>query len=150
VLINIKRGVLRTEDSLGFLEKRVDLGVVAQPQVTPASVKPPLQVVSPNKKNVMLRKLLAKKIVVVKREAANLPVADLRKLIELEMSSKNRKSLVPFLSELYSTHTDQVVSKLESLGKNSEKNELTAQTFLDDLHDVIESEKIEVEVPLSD
>ena len=39
---------------------------------------------------------------------------------------------------------------LKNIEDNSEKQGLTAQTFLDDLPDVVESEGKEVEIPLSD
>ena len=155
ILLNIRRGVLCTTDTLGVLEKRAEVVEAVQsvnPAIAPASATPTptSSNLSPKKKAIALKKLLAKKIPVVKKEASELSVSDLRELIEIEKSGKNRKSLVPFLSQLYSTHVDQVATKLESLEKNSEKNELTAQTFLDDLPDVIESDKVEVEVPLSD
>ena len=141
VLFNVRMGILSTEFDLSLLEKR--LGLKAEVKAIPKKTES-------TKKDTDLKKLLAKKIGVVKKEASELAVSDLRKLIDLEQSGKNRKSLVPFLSEMYSLHADQVASKLESLEKNSEKDELTAQSFLDDLPDVIESDSIEVDVPLSD
>ena len=96
----------------------------------------------------MLKKILAKKIKVIKSEAANLSVSDLRKLIDIERSNKNRKGLLPVLIEMFASHTDQVAENLKKVEDNSEKQGLSPQTFLDDLPDVVELEGKEVEIPL--
>jgi hypothetical protein len=145
ILFNVRMGILSTEYDISLLEKRLGFKTEIKTEVRTVPKK-----IESIKKDTDLKKLLAKKIGVVKKEASELEVSDLRKLIDLEQSGKNRKSLVPFLGEMYSLHVEQVASKLDSLGKNSEKDELSAQSFLDDLPDVIESDGIEVDIPLSD
>ena len=97
-----------------------------------------------------LKKLLNKRVNTIKKEAKELSVADLRKTLELEKNGKDRKSVVSFLEELYAKHAEEVTEKLKSMQNNSEKEGLDAQTFLDDLPDVVESNEEEIEFTLPD
>ena len=155
ILFNIKLGVLSTELDLfesAALEKRAEIGLVSQEAtvspVKKATKKSDDTELSPRKKEVMLKKILAKKINVIKSEAATLPVSDLRKLIDIERSNKNRKGLLPVLIEMFASHTDQVTENLKKIEDNSEKQGLSPQTFLDDLPDVVELDEKEVDIPL--
>jgi len=151
ILFNIRMGVLSTEFNLEILEKIASTKTEAQQGVfTPVkAVASKVETeLTPRKKEVILKKILAKKINVIKREASSLPVSDLRKLIDIERSNKNRKGLLPVLIEMFASHTDQVTENLKKIEDNSEKQGLSPQTFLDDLPDVVELDEKEVEIPL--
>ena len=151
VLFNVRMGILSTEYDTALLEERLGLNKVEEPSQDQISTpKEATPLTSPRKREVRLKKILAKKINVIKKEASNLSVSELRELIELERTYKNRKSLLPFLVEMYGSHTDEVAQNLKAIEDNSEKQGLSPQTFLDDLPDVVESEGKEVEIPLSD
>jgi len=140
VLFNIKKGVLSATGDLNPLQSKLNV------EQKPVEAK---QVVE-KKKDSKLTKLLSKSIATVKREASDLSPADLRKLLDLEQNNKNRKGLIGFLTNLNSRHTDEVAENLEKIKENSDKEGLTAQTFLDDLPDVLELEQEEVEFTLPD
>ena len=140
VLFNIKRGILSTDSSMDALEKKLSV------ETTPVQVAPTaVEEINPE-----LKKLLNKRVNTIKKEAKELSVANLRKTLELEKNGKDRKSVVSFLEELYAKHAKEVTEKLKSMQNNSEKEGLDAQTFLDDLPDVVESNEEEIEFTLPD
>ena len=141
VLFNIQMGALSTNDNLDFLREKIGGKQTSTPVVPTKTIK---------KKEVEFKKLLAKRITTVKSEVSQLNISDLKKIMELERLGKNRKKLVSFFDELYSSHTEQVATKLRTIENNSKKDGLTPQSFLDDLPDVLELEQEEVEIPLPD
>ena len=139
-LFNIKRGVLSVTGDLNLLQNKLSI----------EKVVPKIKVPVVDEKDVELKKILSKRVNTIKKEVSGISISDLRKIMELEEEGKNRKSLNAFFGGLYATHTEQVAEKLKSMQNNSEKKELDAQTFLDDLPDVLELEEEEIEFTLPD
>ena len=81
VLYNIRMGVLTSKDNLSALEKKLDVQAVPAPVITNNKS---------NKKEIELNKLLAKRIATIKKEVSDFNVSDLKKVIDLEKSKKNR------------------------------------------------------------
>lgn len=139
-LFNINKGVLTATGDLGLLESKLSV------EVTTTKIETPVI----DEIDASLKKILSKRISTIKKETASLSIADLKKVIKLEQKGKNRKSVINFLDGLYATHTEQVAKTLKSLQDNSGKGSLDAQTFLDDLPDVLELKEEEVEFTLPD
>lgn len=140
VLFNIKKGVLSATGDLETLQSKLNIEQAA----------PKIKVPVADEKDDKLKKILSKRVNTIKKEVRDLNVSDLRKVMELEKEGKNRKSVNSFLEGLYATHAEQVAEKLKSMQNSSEKEGLDAQTFLDDLPDVLELEEEEVEFTLPD
>ncbi|MAE81947.1 MAG: hypothetical protein CMB80_04370 [Flammeovirgaceae bacterium] len=138
MMYNIKKGILSVTGDLVPLRNKL----APEKEISGA--------IETVEKDSNLMKLLNKKIATVRREASDLTPSEQRKLLELEKSHKNRKGLVGFLTNLQSRHLDEVSKNLEKVKENSDKEGLTAQTFLDDLPDVLELEQEEVELTLPD
>ena len=140
VLFNIQKGVLSATGDIETLQSKLNIEEAA----------PKVKVPVVDEKDNKFKKILSKRVNTIKKEVVSLNVSDLRKVIDLEKSGKNRKSLVSFLDGLQETHTEQVAEKLKSMQNNSEKEGLDTQTFLDDLPDVIDLGEEEVEFTLPD
>jgi len=137
ILFNIKRGVLSTDDDLSALEGKLNIPPPGMQEKGPVG-NPDLE----------LKSLLSKSVNTVKKEASNLSIGKLRKLIEMEASSKKRKSLLAFLNNLNASHQKEVTSKIELAEKGPGREDLSPQVFLDDLPDVVESEEEDIDIPL--
>jgi hypothetical protein len=140
VFFNIRKGVLSATGDLASLQGKMNTEKIVQQIETP--------VVSG--KDVILKKILSKRINTIKKEAAPLDIGDLKKILIFEKEGKNRKSVINFLDGLWVTHTEQVAEKIKSMQNSSEKEGLDTQTFLDDLPNVVELEQEEVEFTLPD
>lgn len=156
LLYNVNRGVLLTEDRQGLAAlagAMQPVTPVPQEQV-PIQYQKVAQVVStpvkdPIKEDLKpLRTLLRQTVTTVKKEATTLSPGRLRKLLELEEDSKNRKSVVSFLKERLKQHEKAVAARV---GAPDEKDEykLLGALAKDPLRstqvsDIVESEEVQV------
>lgn len=144
LLYNIKRGVLKTDDS-SELEQLLD--VAPRPNYTTPNEVPlrkPPKIEDALEEDVKeLKKILASTVATIKKESQKLRPGRLRKLLALEEEGKARKSVLSFLSELVASHTQSVTSAIGSIDLISQDrlkiNELSTQ-----LTDIVESEVEEV------
>lgn len=138
LFFKIQRGVLTTEqrDKLHLL--------LPTPQLT----KPVKPIATPEENdNKLLTKLLKKSVASVKKDAIELRLAQVRRLLILEEQSKNRKGLTKFLNELISKHQQEV---MEELGAEELDATQLPDIGLDEsqLSAVTDSEQEERTVPL--
>ena len=103
LLFNLQRGVLATRE-------REEIHLLL-PTAQPA--KPVKPAPTPEENDAQeLGKLLKKSVASVKKEAAGLRLAQVRRMLDIEEQGKNRKGLTKFFNELISKHQQEVMEKL--------------------------------------
>lgn len=155
-LYNYRRGVLACNDPDELTRVCEGSWSAAKSYSTPAERplapdKSPLleDVVDPIREDLKeLKALLQKGVNTVKREVRDLPVGRVRKLVELEIAGKNRKSLKAFLNELLAKHAKGV---LGSVGDEDAGDSLAGVKPLGSkqVTDVVDSEVEQVQVVLN-
>lgn len=146
-LYNLRRGTLKTTDR-EELKKLVDVPSPMPSNIIPIKnidvSKSMEETIEDNLK--MLKKILSGTIASVKKEAATLRISNLRRLYELELQGKHRKTLVSFFQELMDQHTQQVMT-----AKGTEDmqpvDRLQLETLSTQITDVVESDEEQIIIP---
>jgi hypothetical protein len=144
VVFNVKRGVLLADD-LSPLESLLDMQPQApqQQEQKVVRVQPPTIDEAIERDNKELKKLLSKNASTVKKEAAQMRPARLRRLLGLEEEGKNRKGVVSFINELLKGHTDTVAKSI-GLDDLQAQDMVKVTELSTQLTDIVESEMEEV------
>lgn len=120
LLYNCRRGVLACSAPGQLVKLCENVMSVAKSYSTPAerpvhATTSPLiaEVVDPIEEDLKeLKALLEQSVNTIKRKATDLSVGRIRKLLELEVSSKNRKGLKTFLDEFLAKHAKSVLGSV--------------------------------------
>jgi hypothetical protein len=117
LLSNHRLGILAVSNTDILIEA---CGVSNVPPVSshyqPVSQEPPRDATEGIKEELdKLKELLNAHHSTVKKNAANLRLAQVRSLLELEEAGKKRKSVIKFLKELINKHTDSVTSQMKGI-----------------------------------
>jgi hypothetical protein len=151
ILYNINRGVLRTNDKDGFTSlmkavqpitpiplEQIPLQTKGVVQKTQALVKDPI------KENLKpLKALLRQNVSTVKKEVAVMSIGQIRKLLELEKETKNRKSVVNCLISKLEEHEIGVLNSVGVEDSLPVKEDLLKRDPMrsTQITDVVESEE---------
>jgi hypothetical protein len=151
---NLLRGAIAVDkpEELGHYARTlqpVGETVVEEP-VTPAQPKEIDEVIEDQQQE--LKKLLTKTVSTIKKSVPAMRAGELRKLLELEKSGKNRKSLVQFLDEACEAHANAVTHHVGDEGIDLKahaglvKGGLGLRRYSQNLTDVVDSEEEEVTI----
>ena len=148
LLYNCRRGVLACSEPDELVRLCETLMSIAKSYSTPAerpinaTTSPLMEAVDPIEEDLKeLKTLLEQKISVVKLQAVDLSNGRVRKLLELEISNKNRKGLKTFLNEILTKHTESVMNQVGNEDTGDKYSIATAgQVGSEQVTDIVESE----------
>lgn len=151
LLYDLRRGMLFSNDREGLSELNKSMQPVTP---TPVEMKPVsnesvVKAVKESedriKENIQpLKNLLRQTVATVKKEAANFSVGKLRKLLELEKETKNRKSVVSFLAEKLEQHEKSVTKTVSNGDGKPVRIPDPFRRESTQVSDVVESEVVQV------
>jgi hypothetical protein len=143
LLYNIARGTLQTDEPYKDI-----LGHTKFTPLVPAEVKP-IQAtdVADSMDDILERQIkLMKRILTgtipsVKKEAASMRLGNLRRLMELEQKSKNRKKLISFFEKRLASHTEEVKLFKGSEELEDSEDKVKTDQLSTQLTDIVESDE---------
>lgn len=114
LLYNCRRGILACGDPDLLLKSCQDVWSAskgfATPNEVPAKPQKRLEIDEVlEKDNQTLKDILTGSVATIKRKAADLPPAKIRKLVEFEIVGKNRKGVKTLCNEILTTHANEVM-----------------------------------------
>lgn len=159
LLYNVRRRVLQTDKPDRLVKLCRGEWAASKGYATPAEV-PAANVVKVNEVDVEnenrtkeYKDLLLKSANSIKKNVADKPVSEIRKILDLEVLGKNRKGVTKLLNLILSKHAEEVMSSVGELG-DGEKTIVAGRTSIGSplVSDIVDSDVqlIEVLNPLGD
>lgn len=148
LIYNCRRGLLACGDPEALLAKEITpIPRLATDHERPIPKRVPIKPSDePTEEDIKpLKKLLKSSVATIKKELASLPPGRIRKLKELEMQGKWRKSLLAEMDRMIEKHTRDAKAAVGAMDVGG-KVHAPGMTGSPNVSDIVESEEKEVEV----